>query len=492
MERLFLILPVTLFEKLPEEARGCKIVIVEHPVYFGDFGKQKFDFSKPKLAYTKATLWAHSAYLTSHKIAHTYVDLFEYKIWRKTLKTVQITFYDPIDNDCTTDLVTAAGSHQILQAPNFLMTQEDLHLYHSSKPMRRFFHKHFYEWQRKRSGVLMNNNKPVGGKFSYDVLNRKPLPRKLLAPLPPQTGKSDTQYWVVASRWVSENFPTAPGCLDDSTLRFPVTYKGSRVWLKNFIAERLKLFGTYEDAIARRQPLLYHSGCSPMLLVGLLSPAEIFREVVKNVSNNEAPIESIEGFYRQLIWREATRYTYQYYFNEMLNGNYLRANRRLTSAWYDGTTGIPPVDDAIRDAFSMGYLHHIRRLMIMSSFMTLLGIHPHELLKWFLEFAVDSSQQIMCLNCLAMGSFGAGPLMFTKPYVCSSNYILKMSDYRRGDWCEIWDALYYNFWMQHGERLRFVRQGQFALGNLKKKSPEQRKQIQMIANTFIKKATHPA
>lgn len=444
-------------------------------------------YSKPKLAYTKATLLAHSAYLSSQGREHTYVDLLHYKAWRKHLKTVEITFYDPVDNDCTTDLVTAAGDHRILEPPNFLMTRQDLDLYHSSKPMKRFFHKHFYEWQRKRSGVLMHNGKPVGGKFSYDALNRKPLPRNLLAPKPPSIPKGELGYYEIADRWVQDTFSTAPGSLDNDRLRFPVTYRGSRKWLRGFVQDRLELFGKYEDAISRHQPLLYHSGCSPMLLTGLLLPQDIWNEVLKS---RQAPMESIEGFYRQLVWREATKYTYQYYFNEMSSANFLRADRRLSSAWYDGVTGIPPVDDAIKDAFSTGYLHHIRRLMVVSSFMTLLGVHPREVFKWFLEFAVDSNVSIMSLNCLGMGSFGTGPLMFTKPYVCSSNYILKMSDYPRGDWCDVWDALYYNFWMKHAERLKFVRQAQFALGNLKRKTPEQRRNIQKIANTFIRYVTN--
>ena len=210
----------------------------------------------------------------------------------------------------------------------------------------------------------MIDGKPVGGKYSFDTSNRKSLPKGHLAPLPPKLTKDDLAYWQQASKWVEAYFPEAPGLLMKQALRFPVTYKTAKRWLEQFLDARLSLFGRYEDAIAQDQPLLYHSGCSPMLLTGLLTPQDILGALY---TRKEAPIESVEGITRQILgWREYVRLLYVYESDSMEKSNYLDASRKLKRCWYDGTTGIPPVDDAIKNAFSNGYLHHILRLMVVS------------------------------------------------------------------------------------------------------------------------------
>ena len=35
-----------------------------------------------------------------------------------------------------------------------------------------------------------------------------------------------------------------------------------------------------------------------------------------------------------------------------------------------------------------------------------------------------------------MSQFADGGLMSTKPYISGSNYIIKMSDYKKGEWCK--------------------------------------------------------
>ena len=485
-KNLFIILPVTLFRPDKSLYKSKTVVIVEHPVYFGRIGKAVFNFSKPKLAYTKATLLAHHEYLNKFGIPHEYVDLKSYPAWRSSVKNKDITFFDPVDKICVADLKDASKTATVLEAPNFLTSEADMKCYVDNKPNKNYFHKHFYEWQRKRTGILMQNGKPIGGKYSYDPSNRKPLPRGHRVPLPPKLGKEDSACWRRASDWVLANFPDAPGVLRDDALRFPVTYKGARVWLKQFLKERIRYFGKYEDAIGQHQPLLYHSGCSPMLLVGLLTPQEILKELFKH---NDAPIEATEGYFRQLIWREFCRLTYTFESDFMENSNYLNANRKLKKCWYDGTTGIPIVDDTIKDAFQNGYLHHILRLMCISNIFQLINVHPHEIFKWFLEFAVDSNTMIMQFNTLSMSSFATGPKFTGKPYTSSSNYLLKMSDYPPGDWCSIWDSLYYNYWMTHYEKLKHVRQGQFAMGRLKRISNPECKKMQNLASSFIKNTT---
>ena len=486
--KFFIILPVTLFEKTPDFFSAYQPVILEHPVYFGKIGKSVFKFSKPKLAYTKATLLAFAQYLADNNIPYSYIPLEKYSSFRSTLNHADITFFDPVDKVVVADLQKAARSATVLEAPNFLTSENDMQWYVENKPNRNYFHKHFYEWQRKRTGILMQNGKPIGGKYSYDPENRKSLPRGHVAPDPPRLSVKDSAYWQQAAEWVEKNFPKAPGVLRDDALRFPVTYNGVRAWLKQFIDIRLNFFGAYEDAIAQHQPLLYHSGCSPMLLVGLLTPQQILKELFS--VKRDAPLAAVEGYVRQLIsWREWTRMIYVHESSTLENSNFLKANRKLKKCWYDGTTGIDLVDDAIKDAFSDGYLHHIRRLMGVGNIMLITGVHPHEIFKWFLEFAVDASVWLMIFNTLDMIAYSTGGLTTSKPYCSGSNYLIKMSNYPKGPWCDIWDALYYEFWRKHYKKLKGVRQAQFAIGNLSRKSLEEKKHMKKIALQFIKKTT---
>ncbi len=483
---LFIVFPVTLFEDTTRIAIDKHIVVVEHPVYFGSIGKERYSFSKPKLMYTKACLLAFCAHLRRSRKDFTYVTLSDYQRFRSTLKTHDVFFNDPVDKVVVRDLTDAAKTCTISEAPNFLISEADMQCYVDRKTRRNYFHKHFYEWQRKRTGILMQNGKPIGGKYSYDPANRKPLPSGHRAPLPPSLTKEDNLFLKQATKWVATNFPDNPGILSEEALRFPVTYKGSRIWLKQFLADRLHLFGRYEDAIARSQPLLYHSGCSPMLLVGLVTPQQILRELLKY---QKAPIEAVEGYYRQLVWREFVRLLYVYESDSMWKNNYLKANRKLKKCWYDGTTGIPIVDDTIKDAFSNGYLHHIQRLMIIGNIMLLCAVHPHEIFKWFLEFAVDSNQYIMYMNCIEMISFASGGLCTTKPYCSSFNYLERMSDYPKGPWSDIWNALYHSFWRKNYPKLKKVRQAHFAIGNIRRKSKADQAKMQSIAERFIRSTT---
>ena len=68
---------------------------------------------------------------------------------------------------------------------------------------------------------------------------------------------------------------------------------------------------------------------------------------------DEVPIQSLEGFVRQVIgWREFVRGVYQQHSEQQDTTNFWGHERELPASWYDGTTGIPPLDDTIRDGAS--------------------------------------------------------------------------------------------------------------------------------------------
>jgi deoxyribodipyrimidine photolyase-related protein len=234
---------------------------------------------------------------------------------------------------------------------------------------------------------------------------------------------------------------------------FPVSHIESMKWLHKFIKERLDNFGTYQDAIRKDEGFeyrsLFHSLIAPMLNIGLISPNQIIEEVMK--VKGKYGMNNIEGFLRQIIgWREYQRYCYLHYYDQMTKANVFKNNRKLTSAWYNGTTGIIPVDDAIKDAFKYGYLHHIQRLMIMSNIFNLVDLDPHEAYKWFMEFSVDSYDWLMTQNVYSMGMWADGGLTMRKPYISTAAYVIGMSNYKKptkkegSDWTEIWRALFYH------------------------------------------------
>ena len=197
-----------------------------------------------------------------------------------------------------------------------------------------------------------------------------------------------------------------------------------------------------------RSATVFHSLLSPYLNMGLLTPEEVLDKATARA--DDIPLPSLEGFVRQVIgWREFVRGIYREFSDRQESSNFWDHERELTDAWYHGTTGIPPLDDTIRTAQRLGWTHHIPRLMVMGNLMTLCEIRPASAHRWFMEMYVDSSEWVMGPNVYGMGLYSDGGIFATKPYICGSNYLRKMSDYPKGDWCDIVDGLYWRFIDKH-------------------------------------------
>ena len=223
--------------------------------------------------------------------------------------------------------------------------------------------------------------------------------------------------------------------------------------MQDFIANRFILFGDYEDAISKNNDFLFHSALSPLLNVGLITPKELLSKI-KNYES-KIKINSYEGFIRQIIgWREFIRGVYQKYDDKFINGNYFQNKRKMNSSWYKGETGIDPLDEAILKADRLGWNNHIERLMVISNIMNLSQINPREVYNWFMEFYVDASDWVMVPNVYGMGMFSDGGIFATKPYVCASSYILKMSNHTKGPWTDILDGLYWKFIDNNRDKLK--------------------------------------
>ena len=231
---------------------------------------------------------------------------------------------------------------------------------------------------------------------------------------------------------------------------YPFDFDSSRQWLKQFFEMRFDNFGHYEDAIVAEAMTLHHSVLTPMLNVGLLSPQEVIDKALEHTEEADIPLNSTEGFIRQIIgWREFIRGIYEVKGSEERTRNFWGFNRKIPKSFYDGTTGILPVDKTIKKVLKTGYCHHIERLMILGNFMLLCEFDPKEVYRWFMELFIDAYDWVMVPNVYGMSQFADGGLMATKPYISGSNYLKKMSNYKNGDWQQVWDALFWRFMDVH-------------------------------------------
>jgi deoxyribodipyrimidine photolyase-related protein len=384
-------------------------------------------------------------------------------------------------------IIEFASAHKLerdeLASPMFTCSREQFSAFASDN--QRLLMADFYKQQRRRLNILIDNDgQPAGGRWSYDADNRKKLPRNVTAPDMPGASRGRHVEDVIAL--VDREFQGHPG--DAAGFCWPTTRGEAESWLDDFIAERLEQFGPYEDAMTTRSASVFHSLLSPLINIGLLTPQDVIDKVLEHAE--AMPLQSVEGFVRQVIgWREFVRGVYREYGERQEQSNFWNHERELTAAWYDGTTGIPPLDDTIHTAQRLGWTHHIPRLMVLGNLMTLCEIRPASAHRWFMEMFVDSSEWVMGPNVYGMGLFSDGGVFATKPYICGSNYLRKMSDYGSGDWCDVVDGLYWRFIDKH--RNFFADNPRLALmpRALDRLAPDRRKTIFTAAETFLENVT---
>jgi len=334
---------------------------------------------------------------------------------------------------------------ELLPSPNFITPQSFLDEQFSKK--QKPFMARFYEAQRRRMNILLEKDgSPLGGRWSFDLDNRKKLLKQVVVPELhfPEQRESIRQ----AQLQIEKDFPDASGELKDFI--FPVTHEDAEAWLNDFFTWRFSSFGPYEDSISSRHDNLFHSVLTPCLNIGLLNPSQVVEKALDHASTHEIPLNSLEGFLRQMIgWREFMRAMYEFRGVHMRNSNFWDFHRKMPPGFYTGQTGVEPVDHVIRKVLLGGFCHHIERLMVLGNFMLLCRIHPDEVYRWFMEMFVDSYDWVMVPNVYGMSQFADGGGFTTKPYISGSNYIRKMSDFKQGSWCEIWDALFWTFIGDH-------------------------------------------
>jgi deoxyribodipyrimidine photolyase-related protein len=301
----------------------------------------------------------------------------------------------------------------------------------------------FYKTTRQKLNILMKNDgNPEGGKWSFDEDNRKKLPQDTKIPKFPNI--TETKHTKNLKPIIEKIFKDHPG--NTQNFWFATEYNDVVKLLNFFLKEKSNLFGDYEDAVSQKNNILFHSALSPYINLGLITPEFIVSKTLQFHKKNKIRLNSLEGYVRQVIgWREFMRGIYQKYSDEMEKKNFFKHNRKMKNSWYEGTTGLPPLDYAIKNALKHGWSHHIERLMILSNIMNLCELKPKIVYKWFMEMFVDSSDWVMVPNVYGMGLYSEGGIFATKPYICGSSYFMKMMDFKKGDWCNTMDGLYWRF-----------------------------------------------
>lgn len=372
---------------------------------------------------------------------------------------------------------------EVLNTPMFLDSRESFKDFVGDKKF--LLQANYYKKARKEMDILIENEKPVGGKWSFDDENRKKLPKDYLIPKLPVIKERDDFEEI--SNFINTEFNDHPGNINNI---FPYTTEQALDWLDTFFEERFKDFGPYEDAIFMGEHFQLHSALSSSMNLGIITPQQIITKAKDYAEANDIPLNSLEGFVRQIIgWREFIRGIYQNFSEKMINSNYWNHNRKLSEAWYTGDTGIEPLDDAIKGALEFGYTHHINRLMVLASIMNMSRIHPSEIYKWFMEMFVDSSEWVMVPNVFGMGTFADGGIFATKPYISGSSYILRMSNFKKGDWCEIVDGLYWKFIEDNKEFFAKNPRLSLMIRALEKLDQERKLRIFKAAEIFIEEKT---
>ena len=388
----------------------------------------------------------------------------------------------------------------VLPSPMFLTPRDTFAEYLDDADGKPYMAR-FYQRQRKRLGVMVDERgKPEGGQWSYDGDNRKKLPRDVPVPDPPHAGCVDHIQPVKAV--IRERFNDHPGVLtDDDDFWLPTTRHAALEWMDQFLEDRFELFGDYEDALSNRGPVLFHAAISPMINLGLITPDEVVQRSLLAAEAYDVPLNSLEGFVRQVIgWREFIRGVYQHFSEEQDAKNFWGHHRKLKPCWYDGTTGMPPLDDVIGKCNELGWAHHIERLMVAGNLLNLCEVEPAEAHRWFMEMFVDSSDWVMGPNVYGMCLMSDGGIFATKPYIGGSNYIVKMSDYKKdrtkpGDlnggwnWCDAWDGLYWRFVEKHRSYFEGNYRMAKMVGTLDRMGDDRRQRIADAAEAFIDRVT---
>ena len=380
--------------------------------------------------------------------------------------------------------------------PNNLFLWSVVDFQNWAESRKRLLMEDFYRQSRKNFNILMDGKNPVGDKWNFDKANRKPAKDNLDFP-ERLSFEVDGITQEVIEKVKSLDIPKYG---DLSDFNWAVNRQQALQVFNYFIEESLAEFGTYQDAMVMRSGTMWHSLISPYLNLGLLHPQEVIKEVEKAYLNNQKlPLNSIEGFIRQVMgWREYLHGIYHYVDENYYQNNWFNYNRPLPKFyWNSQKTDLNCLRKTLIQVEKTGYAHHIQRLMILSNFALITGTSPQELENWFHSVFIDAFDWVMQTNVIGMGQFADGGILASKPYASSANYINKMSNYcqdcryetkqRTGEKACPFNYFYWDFLARDREKIKSLGRMNLVLANLKKIDSEELEEMQQLARAWQEK-----
>lgn len=493
MKSISLIFPHQLFRQHPALELYRPVVLLEEWLYF-----RQYHFHQQKLMLHRASMRWYAQLLREKGYQVAYVEATDNRAdIRDLIQDLYQQGYagiytvNPSDDWLLRRMQNACNKRSIeltlLPNPNFLNEPANTSIPKNGKQL--FYQTGFYIQQRKQRKLLLDaQGGPIGGQWTFDADNRQKFPAKGVLP-----GYQMPQLDALreeAIDYVQKNFAHHYGSTAQPFAAgwYPINFEETDAWLQHFFQQRFHDFGIYEDAMVPEADILFHSVLTPMLNIGLINPDAVIDAATQYAAKHDIPLNSLEGFIRQIIgWREFMHLVYHKAGRQQRTKNYWHFSKKIPAAFWKGETGIVPIDIVIKRVLQSGYCHHIERLMVLGNFMLLCEFDPDEVYRWFMELFIDAYDWVMVPNVYGMTQFADGGLITTKPYISGSNYLMKMGNWPKGSWQEIWDALFWRF--MHVHRDFFLQNPR--LGMLIKtfdKMPEAKRNNHLrIANDYLTK-----
>jgi deoxyribodipyrimidine photolyase-related protein len=347
----------------------------------------------------------------------------------------------------------------ILEDDRFICSHSEFMAFAGGRPRLRM--EDFYRQMRRKTGLLMDGDKPVGGRWNFDAENRKPaaMDEAFAGPLRFKPEEEALQ----AIRIVRSHFAEKPGAIND--FWFATCREDAEKARAFFLTSALPRFGATQDAMLKSEAFLNHAVLSLYMNVGFLDPLETCRLAEEEFKEGRAPLADVEGFIRQILgWREFVRGVYWREGAEYTRRNSLGADRPLPDYYWTGNSKMACMRASISQTLQNAYAHHIQRLMVTGNFALIAGIDPYAVHEWYLGVYADAYEWVEAPNVIGMALFADGGVFATKPYAASGAYINRMSDYCRGCDYDVKDrcgpracpfnALYWDFLDRNAKTLR--------------------------------------
>lgn len=484
-----IIFPNQLFKEYFPLKKNNEVFLIEEFIFF-----KQYNFHKQKILFHRSSMKYYNEYLNKMGVKVNYIDSHnDLSDIRNLIPNLsqkgfnEIEYIDTVDYLLERRINKTARENKIKlikhDSPLFINGTQDLSSFFKPEK-KKFFQTTFYISQRKKLNILVDNKlNPEGGSWSFDNLNRKKYPKKLVPPT--INFPKRNEFLSEGIKYVEKYFSKNYGIINEN-FKYPNNHLDSENWLHDFLKNRFEDFGYYEDAIVDEEVLLNHSLLSPLINSGLISPKFVVDQAISFYNKNKTPLNSVEGFVRQIIgWREFIRGVYISKGSQERTRNFWNFNKKIPASFYSGTTGIVPIDKTIKKINETGYCHHIERLMVLGNFMVLCEFDPDEVYKWFMEMFIDSYDWVMVPNVYGMSQYSDGGLMSTKPYISSSNYLFKMSNYQKGEWQIIWDGLFWRFMDNHREFFVKNPRMRMLISTFDKMNQEKKNNLLEKAETFL-------